>query len=90
MVSKANDDTEEESDTQEPDNKLKKNERQKRDTLMEKVDQGNKAICEAIQSLTTHIASLNQMPPPQTMRASEQPNRKYQLQPRTTNTKKHG
>ena len=87
MVSKANDDTEEESDTQEPDNKLKKNERQKRDTLMEKVDQGNKAICEAIQSLTTHIASLNQMPPPQTMRASEQPNRKYQLQPRTTNTR---
>lgn len=32
------------------------------ETLIEKVDQGNKAICEAIQSLTTQIVSLQRTP----------------------------
>lgn len=39
----------------------------KRDTLMEKVEQGNVAICEAIQSLATQLSSLHQSssrPPP--------------------------
>lgn len=47
----------------------------KRDTLMEKVDQGNKAICEAIQNLTMHIASLQQASHSQVQqrRVSEEP-----------------
>lgn len=70
-----------------PNNKNKHWETNKRDTLMEKVDQGNKAICEAIQDLTTQIASLNQASKPQPMRVSEQPNRKYRPQPKTVNRK---
>ncbi|CAI5672713.1 unnamed protein product [Oreochromis niloticus] len=57
----------------------------KRDTLMDKVDQGNQAICEALQNLTTHIASLQQTVKPQHMRMAEPPDRKYQSQPRSTN-----
>lgn len=68
-----------------PNNKNKHCEMNKRDTLMEKVDQGNKAICEAIQNLTTQIASLHQTSKPQPMRVSEQPNRKYRPQPKTVN-----
>lgn len=60
----------------------------KRDTLMEKVDQGNKAICEAIQNLTTQIASLQQTPSLQPVRMSEQPDRKYRPQPKTPNSKR--
>ncbi len=56
--------------------KNKGGETNKRDTLMEKVDQGNKAICEAIQNLTTHIASLQQTPQSQFQqkRVSEESN----------------
>ena len=68
-------------------NTNKGGETNKRDTLMEKVDQGNKAICEAIQNLTTHIASLQQAPQPhvQQRRVSGEPSRKYRAQPRTVN-----
>jgi len=62
-------------------NKNKNGEAHKRDTLMEKVDQGNKAICEAIQNLTTHIASLQQTPQYQPRRVGEEPNQKYRPQP---------
>lgn len=60
--------------------KNKHGEANKRDTLMEKVDQGNKTICEAIQTLSTHIASLQQTPPSQQRRVSEEPDRKYRAQ----------
>lgn len=68
-------------------NTNKGGETNKRDTLMEKVDQGNKAICEAIQNLTTHIASLQQAPQPhvQQRRVSGEPSRKYRAQPWTVN-----
>lgn len=56
-VSGENEEIEKESCMHKP-NKNKQSETYKRDTLMEKVDQGNKAICEAIQNLTTQIASL--------------------------------
>ena len=69
-------------------NKNKNGETNKRDTLMEKVDQGNKAICEAIQNLTTHIASLQQTPQDQPRRVSEEPNPKYRTQPQTSNSRR--
>ncbi|TKS65275.1 Retrovirus-related Pol polyprotein [Collichthys lucidus] len=70
-------------------NKNKNGETNKRDTLMEKVDQGNKAICEAIQNLTTRIASLQQAPQPpvQQRSGSEEPSRKYRTQPRTVKSR---
>lgn len=85
-VSEENEKTDEESFTHKP-NKNKLSETHKRNMLMEKVDQGNKAICEAIQQLTTQIASLNQTSRPQATRAGDQPNWKYRPQPKTTNTK---
>lgn len=87
-VSEENEKTEEESHSHKPVNKNKQSEKHKRDTLMEKVDQGNKAICDAIQNPATHIASLSRTPPPQTMRASEQPNQKYRPQPRAANPRR--
>lgn len=56
-------------------NKNRGSQTNKRDTLMEKVDQGNKAICEAIKNLTMHIASLQQIPQSQQRRISEEPNK---------------
>nr|XP_023656141.1 uncharacterized protein LOC111837914 [Paramormyrops kingsleyae] len=50
---------------------------QKRDTLMEKVDEGNKAICEAIQNLTAHIATLSHTSALQASKASGQSARKF-------------
>lgn len=52
-VSEENEKCELESCTHTKKNKAKHSETEKRDTLMDKVDQGNKAMCEAIQSLTT-------------------------------------
>lgn len=75
-----------ESSAPKANSKNKQGEITKRDTLMEKVEQGNKAMCEALQSLTTHIASLQQNFTPAPMRVSEQPEQKYQpkAQPRNT------
>lgn len=70
-----------------PNNKNKYSETCKHDMLIEKVEQGNKAICEGIQNLTSQTASLHQTPRSQTMRASEQPSQSYQQQPRTANSK---
>lgn len=65
-----------------------KSETHKRDTLMEKVDQGNRAICEAILNLTTQIASLSQISTPQNMKTSEQQNKKNRPQTRPANIRR--
>lgn len=57
-VSGEDQEVEKESSMHTSDSKNKQGGAVKRDTLMDKVDQGNKAICEALQNLTTHIASL--------------------------------
>lgn len=68
--------------------KSKHGDANKRNTLMEKVDQGNKAICEAIQSLTTQIASLRQSPSSQQININDKPVRKHRLQFRTSNDRR--
>lgn len=56
----------------------------KRETLLEKVDQGNKAICEAIQQLTTQLSTLHQAPRPSpSERPSRPPNQKFRPQHRS-------
>lgn len=82
MITEENEDMDKVVQAHKPDSK------NKCDTLMEKVDQGNKAICEAIQNLTTQIASLQQTPQPQLVRMSDQPDRKYRLQSKTPNSKR--
>ncbi len=82
-ISEEKEDVDKELQAHKLDGKNKHGEQNKRDTLMEKVDQGNKAICEAIQNLTTQIASLQQTPRFQPVRMSEQPNRKYKPQSKT-------
>ncbi len=85
-LSEENEKAELESYTHTKRNKTKQGETHKRDTLMEKVDQGNKAICEAIQSLTTQIAGLSQVPRRHTQGVSERPNRRYWPQPGAATT----
>ncbi len=87
-ISEEKEDVDKELQAHKLDGKNKHGEQNKRDTLMEKVDQGNKAICEAIQNLTTQIASLQQTPRFQPVRMSEQPSRKYKPQSKTPNSKR--
>lgn len=87
-VSEENEEVDKESGAHKASSKNKQSEITKRDTLMEKVDQGNKAMCEALQNLTTHIASLQQTFTPPPARVSEQPERKYRPQPKYTNIKR--
>lgn len=87
-ISEENDDIDGESCAHSSHSKSKQCRTVKRDTLMEKVDQGNKAICEAIQNLTTQIASLQQTPRSQQARVSEQPSQRYPPQARNTNSRR--
>lgn len=57
--------------------KTKQRKTQKHYTLMERVDQGNKGICEAIQGLITQIAGLSQAPRSCSQELSEWPNRRF-------------
>lgn len=74
---------EKESCAHKPISKNKQCETTKRDTLMD--DLGNKAICEALQNLTTHIASLQQNCTAQPMRVNQQPDQRYRPQPKNAN-----
>lgn len=87
-VREENEDIGMESCVHKPNSKNKYCETTKRDMLMENVDQDNKAICEAIQNLTTEIATLHQTAtkfPPR--RLSEQSDRKHQSPFKRTNGK---
>lgn len=87
-VSEENEEVDKESGAHKASSKNKQSEITKRDTLMEKIDQGNKAMCEALQNLTTHVASLQQTFTPPPARVSGQPERKYRPQPKNTNIKR--